>query len=98
MSRCVVRKKKEHTEVCQIAVGIERGLWFIQVFGPDDSQGYEVLYVDFEGSRWHVAEFLQEWSDLEDHYTKWVYDKVVADLDPKEDEYVDSKGEREWNY
>lgn len=82
MSRCVLKRKDDRSDIQSIAVGIERGLWFIQVFGPDTPDGDETLFEDYEGSRWKVMEIIDKYADIEDPYTKRVREQVIMDLDP----------------
>ena len=82
MSRHILKRKKSLPDVTEIAVGIERGLWFIQVFGPYTPEGEETLLEDYEGSRWKVVEIIDKYADTEDPGTKAVRERVADDLEP----------------
>jgi len=81
MSRCSLKVKEDHSNLDEIAIGIERGSWFFMALATDH-EGYEVLVEDFEGGRGRVLELIDKYADSDDAFTKYVRDKVALDLDP----------------
>jgi len=82
MSRSILSSKdKDHS----IALGIENGMWFLQVFDLkyEREHSEEKLLVDLDTSnRWKIVELIDSYADTTLHATKEVRESVMLDLDP----------------
>jgi hypothetical protein len=87
MSRALLSpKNKDHS----IALGIENGLWFLQVFDLEYEREHseEKLLVDIDTSnRWKIVELIDSYADTATHGTRSARESVILDLDPGTADY-----------